>query len=317
MCSKRTEYSLIALAVLAFVILGSRTADAGTPIPELQKACWAGDKAAVERLIDSGADVNARDGSGISPICAAATGGNAEVYKLLLSKGAKSDTAKCNPLTNAVTAKKIEMVEFLLKNGADVNAADSGSLRTPLHYASMLGNAQICRLLIKYHANVNARAYGGETPLMMTGDVEIMQTLIENGADLSAKKDSGETVLTRGFSQDRPEAVALLIRNGADVKAVNSRSGKTALLEACEKGHVRTIEVLLQNGANPNDRYTLEACKPVAETPDERVQIGEAPVSAGVAPAGVVPMPAAKQVAPVVRQEGMTALMVAAQGGLR
>jgi tankyrase len=58
----------------------------------------------------------------------------------------------------------VEVAEYLLENGADVNAQDKGGL-IPLHNASSYGHVDIAALLIKFNASVNAVDKWGFTPL--------------------------------------------------------------------------------------------------------------------------------------------------------
>lgn len=58
----------------------------------------------------------------------------------------------------------MEVAEFLLEHGADVNAQDKGGL-IPLHNASSYGHLDIAALLIKYNTVVNATDKWGFTPL--------------------------------------------------------------------------------------------------------------------------------------------------------
>lgn len=58
----------------------------------------------------------------------------------------------------------MEVAEYLLENGADVNAQDKGGL-IPLHNASSYGHLDIAALLIKYNTVVNATDKWGFTPL--------------------------------------------------------------------------------------------------------------------------------------------------------
>lgn len=58
----------------------------------------------------------------------------------------------------------VEVAEFLLDHGADVNAQDKGGL-IPLHNASSYGHLDIAALLIKFNTVVNATDKWGFTPL--------------------------------------------------------------------------------------------------------------------------------------------------------
>lgn len=58
----------------------------------------------------------------------------------------------------------MEVAEFLLEQGADVNAQDKGGL-IPLHNASSYGHLDLAALLIKHNTTVNATDNWGFTPL--------------------------------------------------------------------------------------------------------------------------------------------------------
>ena len=98
-------------------------------------AAQAGDLAAIERHLASGATVDALDPEhGGTPLMWAAATGRAEAMELLIGRG------------------------------ADVNAADSEG-GTALHAAAFLGHEKAVELLIRSGANVNAANKRGETPL--------------------------------------------------------------------------------------------------------------------------------------------------------
>jgi len=129
----------------------------------------------VERLIQRGADVNAR-GTGSS-----AHGENT----------ANEDT----PLILAVDDEKYEMAELLLIAGADTEIADSDGW-TPLHYAVLLASYPLAILLIDYGASANAQTNEGNTPLHLAaqGEMpEIIALFIDHGGDINVRNGDGET----------------------------------------------------------------------------------------------------------------------------
>src|SRR4051794_16402256 len=79
-------------------------------------------------LVECGADVNARNDSGLTPLYPAVVSNKIEVVKVLVDYGAdvnaRNDKA-WTPLHSAVLANKVEAVKFLVECGADVNASDN------------------------------------------------------------------------------------------------------------------------------------------------------------------------------------------------
>ena len=131
-----------------------------------------------------------------------------------------------------------EMVEMLIKVGADVNLTYLYG-QIPLFEA----NANVARILLKYGANVKHKNDLGETVLMYAVDPEKTQLMIDSGADVHAKDNSLNTPLHLTRNAD---CVKVLIKNGADINAIND------LNETPLERHLTNIEilkVLLDNGA--------------------------------------------------------------------
>lgn len=78
----------------------------------------------------------------------------------------------------------LEIVEWLVERGADVNAPNTYG--TPLCKHARMGNYEICKFLIGHGADVQATDYEGETPLFDAADsgkIDIVKLLLDNGAD--------------------------------------------------------------------------------------------------------------------------------------
>ncbi|MBC6973252.1 ankyrin repeat domain-containing protein [Bacillus sp. Xin] len=127
-----------------------------------------GEEEKVMGLINEDQDlVHSYSEDGWTPLHLAAYFGYREIANFLLKKGAHLHVKAKNqnentPLQAAIANKKIELATFLIEQGADVNAIQSGGW-TGLHEAALLG------------------------------DEKIVALLIENGADKSIKKDDGKT----------------------------------------------------------------------------------------------------------------------------
>ena len=127
-------------------------------------------------------------------------------------------------LHKAVEQNRIEMVKWLIENGAEVNAKNTKH-RTPLHCASNLSLFEVVQYLIENGANVNAKDNGDFTPfheatLFTTNrSKEILKYLLENGAQIDAKTKNGLTPLHYASHYGQLDIVKYLIEKGAQIEA--------------------------------------------------------------------------------------------------
>ncbi|SVC90659.1 uncharacterized protein METZ01_LOCUS343513, partial [marine metagenome] len=152
----------------------------GTP---LHFAAFRGRKEVAELLINEGADVNAKNQAGATPLDKAIEKNRDETVNLLRKHGGK--TAEKLPqapdisIHEAVAEGNIEAVKQHLAAGTDVNAKDRHK-NTPLHAAAAWGQKEIAELLIANGADVNAKRFDGRTPLdeaVSEGEKEIADLL--------------------------------------------------------------------------------------------------------------------------------------------
>jgi superfamily II DNA or RNA helicase len=133
---------------------------------ELFEACKRGDVKRVEELLDEGANPNARDERGRTPLHYAVLSGAEKIVELLVSRKAEvnaRDAEGKTPLHYAVQRGDLRTVERLIKARADVNAQDNLGV-TPLDLARKSGYQQIAELLAK------AAGAGGEPSPPKTGE---------------------------------------------------------------------------------------------------------------------------------------------------
>jgi cytohesin len=122
----------------------------------------------VRALLDAGADIDAPDPIGFTPLMEAARDGKAAVAMLLLErkadlrKRAAANGLELTALHLATAAGQKELVNLLVARGADINARDS-ELATPLLWA-INQQPEVAVLLLKLGANPDIAPKEGDSP---------------------------------------------------------------------------------------------------------------------------------------------------------
>ncbi len=110
------------------------------------------------------------------------------------------------------------LVALLLDGGADPNIASNNAFKVaPIHSACAISHVGITELLLKYHADVNAKQMQGVTPLHSAahnGQTKLSKLLLDNGADINAATDNGKTPLLMAKENNFQETADLLIKYG-------------------------------------------------------------------------------------------------------
>ena len=123
----------ILITTLAAVVL----VGCGESPKDIWEAAKQGNLEAVKQHLADGADVNAKDKYGLTPLHYAAWQGRNEIVELLTANGADvnaKDVDGGTPLHEAASDGRKEVVELLIDNGADVNVKDDRGM-TPLDWA--------------------------------------------------------------------------------------------------------------------------------------------------------------------------------------
>lgn len=160
------------------------------------------------------------------------------------------------PLGFACSIGHLEIVDDLIKAGADVNTIDQE--KTPLIDACDRGYLGIVRVLVKSGADVNSKVISN-TPLTAAcnrGHLEIVKELVRAGADVN-QSDGSQKPLTAACIWGHLSVIKVMIKAGA---SVNQSVGKeTPLTAACAVGHLNVVQELIKEGADLNrcdDNYT-------------------------------------------------------------
>jgi len=205
---------------------------------------------------------------------AAKDGKVGEVLRTLLA-GVADINAKVGelgetPLLVACWNGHLEAAQALLLGNADVEATDDCE-HTALHKACYEGHTEIVQLLVQVGANMEAKDFNNETALHKAcrrGHVQIVELLLKKGADFGAIDNKGATALHVACHDEVPDGnqctsmnniVRMLLAKGADVGAIDGH-GRTPLYIACasKKDRSKLIEILLENGANPERQHNGE-----------------------------------------------------------
>ena len=167
----------------------------------LLSAAEKGDLAKVERLLDKGELIDARDKNGMTPLHHAILSDHVDVALFLLERGADRDARDkegSTAITFACMRQLQPVVGALLDRGCDVNTRDARGA-TPLMWAANRGSMPLVVLLVERGADVNAQdtmeCNEGHTPLMYVQgrSLDIARYLLERGADPKLRTKAGET----------------------------------------------------------------------------------------------------------------------------
>ncbi|KAI1399828.1 ankyrin repeat-containing domain protein [Hypoxylon fuscum] len=242
----------------------------------LSEACKMGHFSIAKRLVENGADVNAKSkdrSSGTFPLANATIGGYADIVDLLLQHGAEVNAnGQSGPaLQIACFEGHADIVKTLMDHGASLTCGD-GRYGGPVQAAVLGNHLDILELVVSAGADVNLRA--GEARIMgggvglyqgpihaavATSNTTMLDWLLDHGADVSMRDiKSGFGVrsgppLTVAAEAGHIEMLRRLLEAGADVNQVGESSySSPPIFEAVKKENPDVVKYLLSAGADPN-----------------------------------------------------------------
>jgi hypothetical protein len=161
------------------------------------------DRGTIERALELGAPLDAKDDLGRSVVLLATSdAGDAALVEWLHEKGAaldEPDVSARAALSFAADAGRLDMVRYLVERGAVVDRPDVQG-RTPLFHAALADHPDVAAFLLDRGAAVNPRDSYGDTPLIVAcakGFAATAALLLERGADPSLRDQEGRTAAER------------------------------------------------------------------------------------------------------------------------
>ena len=210
---------------------------------KLLEAVRAGDKAGLEALLQVEPGLlRSTAPSGSSVMLLAAYYGHPELAEVFVRHGAKPDVFEASALGDLETVRKLVGGDRALVNAF---AADGFY---PLGLAAFFGHRAIVEFLLKNGADVATAARNAQKVTALHGavarrDVEIVKMLLEAGADPNARQERGFVPLHDAAANGNAALVELLLKHGARADA-KTDDGKTAGDMAAERGHKELAEML-------------------------------------------------------------------------
>jgi len=221
----------------------------------LHEAAKAGDIESLRKLLETGADVNAKGAC----------------YTLI--SGQKAGDNIGTALHSAAYHGKTKAAAVLIRHGGNVNAR-GGDGSTPLHHAATIGSEALARVLLKNGADVNAKDNWDRTPATYAmdydhydvveflaengsnltvwlaayiGDLQKTKEFIDSGIDVNMHNDLHDTLLQVAAMNGHVDVVKLLFDHQIDIP-----TGHDSLLHNAIFGGTEVLELLLSKGININ-----------------------------------------------------------------
>jgi ankyrin repeat protein/L-ascorbate metabolism protein UlaG (beta-lactamase superfamily) len=264
--------------------------DMGSGMTPLHYAAYYGNQSVFDYLVQQGADINAKDRRGLSPVWFTVSGQQPKMLQKLIALKADlniKNTEGDNMLMRAITARDPEIVQILLDQGFDPMFRNPYGL-TPVSHAAGMNSVDIIKLLVARGADLkssgseqisvfqratvargaetlhylmdqgfdpNEKDSRGRTPLTMAldfGNMDGARALVLRGADVNAANGDGIYPIQMAVKKGASEMVNLLISKKADVNMVDPKTGKSLLHEAAIRGNSATANKLLAAGIAKN-----------------------------------------------------------------
>uniref|UniRef100_A0A8C1IKA8 Transient receptor potential cation channel, subfamily A, member 1b n=1 Tax=Cyprinus carpio TaxID=7962 RepID=A0A8C1IKA8_CYPCA len=226
----------------------------------IHTVAFAGAKEAMELVLKIGEElglstsvhINYLDKSKSTPLHLAVRGGNIEVIKLCIIKGARVDQQQCDKSTAlhfACTQGALEAVKIMLSSYnkvEDIINIRDGANQTPLHRATLFDHVELVEYLISKEAEIDCIDCNGLSPLLMASRCGAWKTvafLLSIGADFRIKDKVGCNFLH--FVILQPKGLKNLPETVLQMLSDEDVEGCTPLHYACKLGIHDSVKNML------------------------------------------------------------------------
>ncbi len=215
----------------------------------LHKAVFSKHFDEVKLLIDKGARVDVQDKHELTPLFYAVMRNDEKMIKFLVETGnANVNLGKYNnPLSIAISHGYMELAEYLINKGANLDQQDSIG-RTLLHKVAEDGNLAAVKFLVDKGAKLDVLDKWKETPLHVAANVkvnkghtEIVDYLIQKGADINLTHNY--TPIHLAITRGNLDMVKCLMDNNADLYVKRTCDG-TPLAYAKQQGQMEIVNYM-------------------------------------------------------------------------
>ncbi|GAB5588204.1 hypothetical protein Unana1_03104 [Umbelopsis nana] len=244
-------------------------------------------------LIAEGADIEAKNGDGLTALHYYTSIGQVDAIHLLLNYGCNiesRDLSGHNALHYAAAHNQAESMKILLDNGLDPYIGNSTDY-TAFHQSAQIGNEKMMKVLLDSGFNVDTK--GGPDRMtallfaILHSNLKVVQFLLAHGASVNTIDNRGRTSLHYAAKRDALEIAEMLLNSGVAVNALDD-FGESALDVAAVDDNLSIVAILVRSCANvmtsvqPNEgrlaQYRTRVVRTIEQTASNEVFSASAPI---------------------------------------